>query len=122
MPSKRVPAAPRDAALRIRTAGRRDALTALYEAEFGLRSAAEILNRRADAGEVEGEPLLIARALIELVEAQRPGIDAALVRLAPAFPLATMRWYTRARRRLRRHSQPGRLWHARTAASRHENW
>lgn len=90
MPSKRVPAAPRDAALRIRTAGRRDALTALYEAEFGLRSAAEILNRRADAGEVEGEPLLIARALIELVEAQRPRIDAALVRLAPAFPLATM--------------------------------
>ncbi len=90
MPGKRVPAAPRDTALRVRNAGRRDALTALYEAEFGLRSAGEILNRRADAGEVEGEPLDIARTLIRLVEERRPSIDAVLVRLAPAFPLATL--------------------------------
>jgi len=90
MPGKKVSSAPRDAALRVRTVGRRDALTALYEAEFGLRSAAEILKRRADAGDVEGESLAIARALIELVESHRPGIDSALVRLAPAFPLATL--------------------------------
>ena len=90
MPTRKVSASPRDAALRDRTAGRRDALTALYEAEFGLRSATEILDRRAAAGEVEGEPLVVARALIALVDAHRPAIDAALLRLAPAFPLATM--------------------------------
>ena len=90
MAGKRAPAAPRDAAVRLRTAGRRDALTALYEAEFGHRSAAEILNRRAESGEVEGEPLGFARALIALVEERRPSIDASLMRLAPAFPLATL--------------------------------
>ena len=90
MPGKKSPAAPRDAALRLRSAGRRDALTALYEAEFGLRSAAEILGRRAASGEVEGEPLAVASALITLIEEQRPHLDATLERLAPAFPLASM--------------------------------
>ena len=90
MSSKRLSAPPRDAAVRIRNAGRRDALTALYEAEFGLRSATEILSRRAEAGEVEGEPLRIAQSLIELVEGRRPAIDERLLRLAPAFPLATL--------------------------------
>lgn len=90
MPGKRPVAAPRDPAGRIRNAGRRDALTALYEAEFGLRTAREILSRRAESGEVEGEPLAIASALISLIEEKRPQLDAALERLAPAFPLASM--------------------------------
>ncbi len=90
MPRKKLPVAPQDAALRLRSAGRRNALTALYEAEFGLRSATEILARRVDAGEVEGEPLVIASALIALVEEKGPLIDVMLERLAPAFPLATL--------------------------------
>lgn len=90
MPGKKLPSAPRDVALRLRNAGRRDALTALYEAEFGLRSAAEILGRRAALGEVGGEPLAVASALIALIEAQRPHLDVTLERLAPAFPLASM--------------------------------
>ena len=81
---------PRDAALRLRNAGRRDALTALYEAEFGLRSAGEILGRRVASGEVEGEPLAIASSLITLIEEKKSELDVMLERLAPVFPLVSM--------------------------------
>jgi transcription termination factor NusB len=90
MPYKKASVAPRDIALRQRGLGRRDALTALYEAEFGLRSAREILGRRAASGEVAGEPLAVAEELITLVEGHRPALDAMLERLAPAFPLSSM--------------------------------
>ena len=63
MPNKKASAAPLDTAVRQRGLGRRDALTALYEAEFGLRSAREILGRRAASGEVEGEPLAVAEEI-----------------------------------------------------------
>ena len=44
----------------------------------------------SDLGEVEGEPLAVAEALITLVEEHRPALDAMLERLAPAFPLSSM--------------------------------
>jgi hypothetical protein len=39
---------------RERNAGRRNALLALYEAEFGLRAASAVLERRIAAAEIAG--------------------------------------------------------------------
>ena len=81
---------PHDEQARARDAGRRSALTALYEAEFGLRSASGVLERRAEAREIEGEELEWGRSLLAIVEAHRPALDVLAARLAPAFPLVTM--------------------------------
>ena len=108
----RAPVAPKDAAARAHTAGRRDALTALYESDFGMRTALAVLERRIAAGDVTEETLLWSRPLLEVVEASRPQIDAAIERLAPAFPLATM---ARIDRSLLRCGL-GEVIHSRTAA------
>lgn len=90
MAGRRPPAATRSPEVRARSTARRDALTALYEAEFGLRSAREILDRRIAAGEIPEEVAAATRALVDLVQERRPALDADIERLAPAFPLATM--------------------------------
>lgn len=112
MAIRRAPAAPKDAAARAHTAGRRDALTALYESDFGMRSARAVLERRVAAGEVTDETLVWTRPLLDVVEANRPQIDAAIERLAPTFPLATM---ARIDRSLLRCGL-GEVIHSRTAA------
>ena len=112
MATRRAPAAPKDAAARAHTAGRRDALTALYESDFGMRTALAVLERRVAAGEVPEETLLWSRPLLEVVEASRPQIDATIERLATAFPLATM---ARIDRSLLRCGL-GEVIHSRTAA------
>jgi transcription termination factor NusB len=106
------PAAPKGAAARAHTAGRRDALTALYESDFGLRTALAVLDRRIAAGDIPEETLIWSRPLLEVVEGHRPQIDATIERLAPAFPLATMAKIDRSLLRC----GLGEVIHSRTAA------
>lgn len=112
MPARRAPTAAKVTAGRARTAGRRDALTALYESDFGMRTALAVLERRVQDGGVTDETLVWSRPLLEVVEANRPAIDAAIERLAPTFPLATM---ARIDRSLLRCGL-GEVIHSRTAA------
>ena len=90
MAGRRSAAEPRSPEARLRSVARRDALTALYEAEFGLRGCSEILERRIAAGEIPAEVAQHARQLVAIVAEHRPSLDAEIERLAPAFPLATM--------------------------------
>jgi transcription termination factor NusB len=62
-----------------------------------MRTALAVLERRIAAGDVPEESLRWSRPLLEVVEANRPQIDAAIERLATAFPLATMAWTSLAR-------------------------
>ena len=75
---------------RERNAGRRHALLALYEAEFGLRAASAVLERRIGAIEITEAEAEWGRSLLAIAEERRPELDALAARLAPAFPLATM--------------------------------
>ena len=70
--------------------GRRHALLALYEAEFGLRSATAVLERRITSAEIGGTEAAWGRSLLAIAEERRPELDALATRLAPVFPLATM--------------------------------
>ncbi|MEY4388461.1 MAG: transcription antitermination factor NusB [Chloroflexota bacterium] len=90
MAGRRGALVPRSPEAQERSVARRDALTALYEAEFGLRSPREILDRRVLAGDVPEGVGVAARELLGIVERHRPDLDALIQRLAPAFPLATM--------------------------------
>ena len=71
-------------------AGRRLALAAVFEAEFGQRTADAILERHL--GEVEGDPRAadLARSLVTNVVRHRDEIDAAIVRTAPQYPVGAL--------------------------------
>lgn len=88
--ARRAHAPLKGSASRAHTVGRRDALTALYESDFGLRTSFAVLERRVEQGDVPEESLVWSRPLLEAVGAYLPQIDAAIERLAPAFPLSTM--------------------------------
>jgi N utilization substance protein B len=80
------------AAERVRAfrAGRRLARAAVLEADFGQRTAESILERHL--AEVEGDPRAsdLARQLVGNVVAHRAGIDAAIVRTAPQYPVGAL--------------------------------
>ena len=67
--------------------GRRRALAAVFEAEFGQRTAAAVLERHL--AEIESEPRAqrLARDLVAAVIAHRDTIDAAITRTAPQYPV-----------------------------------
>ena len=88
--SRRSTVAARSPEARYRSTARRDALTALYEAEFGQRSPREILDRRIAAGDIPSEVAPDALGLVDLVQEQRAQLDTLIAQLAPAFPLETM--------------------------------
>ena len=68
-------------------AGRRLALAAIFEAEFGQRTAESILERHL--AETEGDPRAadLARSLVRAVVAHRDTIDAQIVEAAPQYPV-----------------------------------
>src|SRR5258706_7399585 len=70
--------------------GRRPARAAVFEAEFGLRTAEPILERHL--AEIEGSPLaaLLARSLVAAVVSHRDTIDATIERVAPQYPVVTL--------------------------------
>jgi len=83
-----VPDEPRDRDDRIRAlrAGRRIALAAVFEADFGQRTAAAIVERHL-ATEGDPETARLAREIVAAVSANRPTIDADIERLAPRYPV-----------------------------------
>ena len=76
--------------VRSRRAARRLALAALFEAEFGQRTAAAVLERHL--AETEGDPgtAAYARLLVGVVTVHRDAIDARIGRAAPQYPVVTL--------------------------------
>ena len=77
-------------------AGRRLALAAIFEAEFGQRTAEAILERHLT--ETEGDPRAaeLARSLVRAVVAHRDTIDAEIVQAAPQYPVGQLARMDRA--------------------------
>jgi len=77
-------------------AGRRLALAAVFEAEFGQRTAESILERHL--AETEGDPRAadLARSLVANVMAHRDTIDARIVAVAPQYPVGGLARMDRA--------------------------
>jgi transcription antitermination protein NusB len=82
--------------VRARRAGRRLALAAVFEAEFGQRTPEAILERHL--AELEGGPETaeLARALVSAVVAWRDRIDADIERVAPQYPVVSLARMDRA--------------------------
>ena len=70
--------------------GRRLALASLFEAEFGQRTAAAILERHLVEGGADGPTAGFARALVESVVANRERIDALIEQVAPQYPVVQL--------------------------------
>jgi N utilization substance protein B len=81
---------------RSRRAGRRLALAAVFEAEFGQRTAGAILERHL--AELEGDPgtAALARAIVEAVVRERESIDVAIGAAAPQYPVVSLARMDRA--------------------------
>ncbi len=88
MPSPEPHAAERD--------GRRLALSALFEADFGQRTAHDALERELSAEGIEGRAADLARQIVSAVVAQRDSIDAEIERLAPQYPVVQLARIDRA--------------------------
>jgi N utilization substance protein B len=91
----RGPGAPRrekqDAALiQAHRIARRLVLAALFEAEFGQRTATAVLERHLAEAEADHETSTFARALVEGVLAERDTIDALIERVAPQYPVVQL--------------------------------
>ena len=76
--------------------GRRLALAAIFEAEFGQRTADAILERHL--AETEGDPRAaeLARSLVRAVVTHRDTIDAEIVQAAPQYPVGQLARMDRA--------------------------
>ncbi len=76
-------------------AARRLALAAVFEAEFGQRTASAILERHLAQ---ESDPVTagLARAIVSSVVAARDRIDAEIGRLAPQYPVVSLARMDRA--------------------------
>ncbi len=92
MPAGRTPAG-RHAA---EQEGRRLALAAVFEAEFGQRTASAALERTLADSAVPEAAARLARLLVEVVARDREDLDAQLARLAPAHPVVSLARIDRA--------------------------
>ena len=72
------------------------ALAAIFEAEFGLRTAGAVLARRLDEGDIGPRAAAHARLLVEVVVAHRDSIDARIEVVAPAYPVVQLARIDRA--------------------------
>jgi transcription antitermination protein NusB len=90
-PDRRTPAerAAQDDLIRAWRTGRRLALAAVFEADFGQRTAEAILERHLAT---EGDPQAaeLARTIVSGVVAERDSIDALIERLAPRYPVVSL--------------------------------
>ncbi len=80
------PRAASDAVRAYRT-GRRLALAAVFEAEFGQRTADAILERHLAETEGDARAAELARSLVANVVAHRDTIDARITATAPQYPV-----------------------------------
>jgi N utilization substance protein B len=76
--------------------GRRLALAAVFEAEFGQRTPEAILERHLAENEADETAAGLARSLVGAVVAHRDTIDAAIGRAAPQYPVVTLARMDRA--------------------------
>jgi N utilization substance protein B len=67
--------------------GRRYALAAVFEADFGQRTATAILERHLSEGGVDPRSADLARRLVAAVVDHRDTIDAEIARAAPQYPV-----------------------------------
>ena len=81
--------------VRSRRAGRRLALAAVFEAEFGQRTAEAVLERHL-AMEADPEAAATARALVAGVTEHRDTIDARIGEVAPQYPVVSLARMDRA--------------------------
>jgi N utilization substance protein B len=81
---------------RSRRAGRRIALAAVFEAEFGQRTASSIVERHLAEAEGDPETAALARALVGAVVDHRDSIDALIARIAPQYPVVQLARMDRA--------------------------
>jgi N utilization substance protein B len=70
--------------------GRRLCLEALFEADFGQRTAREVLERRIEESAADPVAAAHPRVLVEAVVRDRVGIDAAIERAAPQWPVVSL--------------------------------
>jgi len=83
-------------AVRAYRAGRRLALAAVFEAEFGQRTADAILERHLAETEGDSRAAELARSLVANVMAHRDTIDARIVAVAPQYPVSGLARMDRA--------------------------
>lgn len=76
--------------------GRQVALAAVFEAEFGQRTAIATLNRRLDEGDIGERAGAHARRIVEAVVAHRVTIDARIEEVAPTYPVVQLARIDRA--------------------------
>jgi transcription antitermination protein NusB len=77
-------------------AGRRLALAAVFEAEFGQRTADAVLERHLAETEGDERAAALARDLVANVMAHRDTIDARIVAVAPQYPVSGLARMDRA--------------------------
>src|SRR5687767_12248189 len=76
--------------------GRRLALGALFEADFGQRTAPRVLERRLAEEGLTGESADLARQIVDAVIANRDTIDARIELAAPQYPVVQLARMDRA--------------------------
>lgn len=76
--------------------GRRLALGAVFEADFGMRTPQRVLERRLEEEGADPVAAGHARTLVEAVALHRDAIDAEIERRAPAYPVVQLARIDRA--------------------------
>ena len=76
--------------------GRQVALAAVFEADFGQRTASAVLARRLDEGDIGDRAGAHARRIVDIVVAHRDSIDARIEAVAPAYPVVQLARIDRA--------------------------
>jgi transcription antitermination protein NusB len=76
--------------------GRQLALAAVFEADFGQRTAEAALARRLSEGDIGARAAAHARAVVQAVAQERHAIDALIERVAPAYPVVQLARIDRA--------------------------
>lgn len=82
--------------IRGRRTGRRLALAAVFEADFGQRTADAVLERHLAEEERDENASALARELVAAVQAYRDQIDAEITRRAPQYPVTGLALMDRA--------------------------
>src|SRR5215212_6677040 len=77
-------------------AGRRVALSAVFEAEFGQRTAIAVLERVLSESEADPGASELARRIVATVVENRPLIDARIEAAAPQYPVVQLARMDRA--------------------------
>jgi N utilization substance protein B len=76
--------------------GRQVALAAVFEADFGQRTAAVALARRLAEGDISGRAGVHAQRIVDAVVSYRDSIDARIEEVAPAYPVVQLARIDRA--------------------------